>query len=266
MVLALSSLKTQQLVKRFDVAKLLESSLDMSYWKGDDCTKGVFFTDEYGYSLNKVVAIRVNHHEAAPEVFYSFNESEEEEGGTVITTYPYKDLALLPRKHHLLFNEERIEKNNLDKVFERKEILKSISIKPNEVAETIEKQFPNKRQRDRTQLVMSVKDDELLLEATKKKKVTFSEIVKYDTITSQDIIELQQPTYDLSHWKTDKKSNEIKGAINAHTLCYLLHVFRSFNSVIFHFEEDRIFMVSNPTDTKTEVAPTIEVVVSLMKS
>jgi hypothetical protein len=259
------AIKDSKWIKRFDVAKLLEDSLDMSYWKGDDCTKGVFFTDEYGYALNKVVAIRVHHDEDAPEVFYSFNEKDDEECGPVVTEYPYEELSLLPRKHHLLFEDTKVEKKNLDKVFERKEVLKSIQIEPKTIVEKIEEEIPNKRQRDRTQLKIKVRDNEVLFEAHKKKKVTFSEIIKYDTITTRDIIELQQPTYDLSHWETDKKTNEINGAINAHTLCYLLHVFQDFNSVFLHFEENRVFIVGNPNDVNINGTPTIEVVVSLMK-
>jgi hypothetical protein len=144
-------------------------------------------------------------------------------------------------------------------------VLKTIIIEPDSIVNEIENQIPNKRQRDRTQLIMTVQDNEVLLEAHKKKKVTFSEIVKYDTITSQDIIELQQTTYDLSHWKTEKESDVIEGAINAHTLCYLLHVFQNFNSVFFQFEKNRVFISGNPADAKIEFAPSIEVVVSLMK-
>lgn len=255
--------KEKQWIQRFDVAMLLERALDMSYWKGDDHTKGVFFTDEYGYTLNKILAVRIKHDENAPEVFYSF--SAENENEAVVTAYPFKDLAIKPKNHHLLFDDLKLKKEDMGQIFDKVPYTYGKVVLEVEPLAQLLEQVGTKRELERSVLSFDIEDSIGSFEIVRKKKkarlVTFKEVINCNRITAEDIIAVQRMS--TSAPKVEKKSNA--GAVNAHTMLYVLKIFSSFKSVLFLFSHDRIMITGDKQKDKEAHLPAIEVVIALTK-
>ena len=255
----------KQWIQRFDVAKLLEKSVDLSYWKGDEQTKGVFFTDEYGYTLNKILAIRVKHDEKAPEVFYSFTAKNEEE--SVITEYPFKELSLKPKNHHLLFDELKLNKDKLDDIFRVPDTYESITIETDRLVGLLEK-VNNKRELERSYLVFGLQENQMKFDIVRKKKkdriVTFGEVINCKPITAADVIAAQKRMVEKPVEKPADKRKD--GAVNAHTMLYVLKIFSAYSSILFKVGNGRI-MITGDKQKEIEVpSPITEVVIALTKN
>lgn len=257
----------QSWIQRFDVAKLLETSLDLSYWKGDEHTKGVFFTDEYGYTLNKVLAIRVKHNEEAPEVFYSFTAKNEDE--SVITSYPFEELELKPKNHHLLFNDLKLKKEEINNVFDVSYTYGETKVETEPLVQLLES-VNSKRERERSFLSFKIKDGIGTFEIVRKKKkeriVSFREIIQCDKITAADVIAAQKNATNPNHIEAKKVEKEKVGAVNAHTMLYILKIFSSFKSVLFSFSHDRIMITGDKQKAIDVHLPIAEVVIALTKN
>lgn len=258
-------------VQRFDVARILEENIDMNYWKGDDQTKGVFFTDEYGYTLNKVLGVRIKHDEAAPEVFYSFLAEEEE---SVVLEYPFKDLAIKPKNHHLLFNSLQLKKNELPNIFDVPYTYENVKVEIEPLIKLLES-VQNKRERERSFLHFSIQGEtghfKIVRKQKKERIVKFSEIIKCEKISPMDVIRAQKQTLEVEHLKshnekTEKTPSNLEGSVNAHSLHYLLKIFSSLQSVLFRFSHDRIMITGDKQELKDKQVPMIEAVIALTKN
>lgn len=263
---------SNQWVQRFDVAKILENNIDLSYWKGDEQTKGVFFTDDYGYTLNKVMAIRVKHDESAPEVFYSFTASSEED--SVVTKYPFNDMEMKPKNHHLLFDELQLKKNELGNIFDTPYTYEKVKIDIEPLLRLLES-VQNKRERERSFFHFEIQGDvgnfKIIRKQKKNKVVKFSDTIKCETITPSDVIKAQKQAFNIDHLIMSEVAAttyepKVIGAVNAHSLHYLLKIFSSLESVHFRFSHDRIMITGDKHESNEKKMPSIEAVIALTKN
>lgn len=231
---------------RFDVAEFLENTLDVSAWKGDEHIKGVFFSDNHGHAVNKVLAVRIRHDENhAPSVFYSFGALDDDEHPKVSEEYPFQKMKVRPKKHFLLFDREEIKPPDLSKLFCIKEQAGKIKIKPQAIKDTLES-ISNKRERERSVAVITTGEKKMTLRVVrpqaKRKKI------------------LAENTWDCD--VLEEVNEDFCGNINAHTFSYVLGIFSAFPHIILHFGRDRIMITGENDDQK----PNVEVVVSQTKT
>lgn len=234
-------------MQRFHVAELLEKTLDVSSWKGDEHIKGVFFTGIHGVTANKVLAIRVKHTEhEAPEVFYSFSALDSDEHPKVSEDYPFQNMKVRPKKHFLLFDREEVKKPDLSKIFDYPYTFGKIKVASGEMKGVLDA-VSNKRERERSIASVDIVDNKMKLRVlrpqAKRKKV------------------LAEGTFDCDVLE-EIADEEFRCFLNAHTLSYVLGIFSPFPYVLFHFGRDRI-MITEENDGQN---PNVEVVVSQIKT
>lgn len=242
-------LQLENKVRRFDLACALETAFEQNEWKGDVHCKGVFFTDKRGYCVNKVLAIRIEHEEEAPDVFYSFHATCLD--NKVVPTFPYQNMETKPKKHHLLINKEKIKKEDMDHLFVMDTPHDEVVFYNTELLESLSEKLPNKRERDRTQLHI-----------IRKKVGVHFEIVRLKR-NEKDILSKQQiDTEKYLFHETDEQTRIAK--VNANTLHTVLQIFEAKTEVSFRISHDRI-KITGELSTLEGKKTQVDVVLALMK-
>lgn len=236
-------------VRRLDVASALEELFENNDWKGDNHYKGVFFTDQNGYCLNKVLAIRIAHEEEAPEVFYSFATNAIDE--KVEAKYPYRDMVMKPKKHHLLNEREELKRRELDALFTIQDACDVLSIEADEVFGSIKEALPNKRERDRTQACFVRMGSGCRFEVVRNKKHEKEFLVKKSLVPKQYI------------FNEDSDFQRV-ARVNANSLYTVLHLFPRKSEVSFYISHDKMKITGNLSTLEGEKT-TVEVVLAQMK-
>lgn len=240
-------MKREKRVRRFDIASILETAFEQNEWKGDEHHRGVFFTDDKGYCINKVLAIRAQHEEKAPKVFYSFFAPTIDEQVTL--DFPYDEMELKPKKHHLLIDKKKMMEEDMDDLFTVSPIAGEMTIECDEVYKPIDESVPNKRERDRTQVHLKSLENGINMTVVRTKKS--EQIIRY----SRDLV--------CSELEWNDK-NVYKGKINANTLHTVLQIFPRKTKVLFQFARDRMKLTGNLSTLEGEQSR-VEVVIALMK-
>lgn len=236
-------------VKRFDVACALESAFKHHDWKGDDHYKGVFFTDTKGYCVNKILAIRIEHEEKAPDVFYSFAAKNIDE--KVMIEYPFSAMDMKPKKHHLLSERKELRKKELDSLFGNLGDCDEFKIAGHELFGILEENVPSKRERDRTQVQLIRRAEDCRMEIVRHKKHEKEVIAKKEL-----------PITDYQFIEEEKIMKVAK--LNANSLYTVLQLFPTKSEVSFCISRDRIKITGNLSTLEGRKAA-VEVVLSQMK-
>lgn len=241
--------KPNRRVKRFDVACALESAFEHHDWKGDNHYKGVFFTDTNGYCVNKILAIRIGHEEQAPEVFYSFTANTLDD--KVMVEYPFNQMEMKPKKHHLLSERKELQRKELDQLFEQAEESDDLTLNNDEVFLPIAELVPNKRERDRTQIQFVCKESGCRMEIVRYKKHEKEILFKKD---------LPSDHYNFK----DGDGFQRTARLNANTLHTVLQLFPRKSEVSFYISRDKMKITGNLSTLEGEKAA-VEVVLAQMK-
>lgn len=228
-------------VKRIDVALLMESAMAESEWKGDKQACGVFFTDDKGYCLNKVLAIRIKQVEQAPEVFYSFWQPLDK----VTTEYPYEDLKVQPKKHHLLSADSTTPKRDFDKMFLMSVIENELTFDVSDFISPITASLDTKRERDRSVTIIEIKMPNVINLIIAKEKKKEKQIFYTGEI---NILEMKSAIVE----------QVVK--VNSATLYAVLKIFPDNSTVSFQFTHDRIKIIGASSNGSE-----IEIVLAQMK-
>lgn len=235
-------------VRRFDIATILETAFINNEWKGDEHHKGVFFTDDKGYCVNKVLAVRAYHEEQAPKVFYSFLAKSIDEKVTI--DFPFAEMNVTPKKHHLLFNDKTMTEELIDDLFSIDEAHSVCEVTVSDISSPIVEVVPNKRERDRTQVHFTLSSHNMNFAVVREKK-------------SEQIIHYEKANVCNVDWNGEKGSRNIK--VNANTLFTVMNLFSEKTKVSFQFAHDRM-KITGCLSTKEERTARVEVVLSLLKA
>lgn len=233
-------------VRRFDIASIFEKAFEHNEWKGDKESKGVFFTDEAGYCINKVLAIRAQHEEEAPKVFYSFFAPSIDEQVTL--DFPYTEMKANPKKHHLLFKKSTIGESEVGSLFDIDSIGELV-IYNEDVCPTIQEVVPNKRERDRTQIHLKPNEEGIKMNLVRSKKNQQTTLHSFVA-----------PGIKGKFNNTQK----YQATVNANTLHTVLRIFPEKTKVLFQFSHDRMKLTGNLL-TEDKATSRVEVVLALMK-
>lgn len=142
------------MVKRIEIAELLERTLHEAEWKGDKEMCGVWFTDDRGYVLNKILGIQIKHVQRAPDVFYSFWQSTENQ---VQLDYPFLQMKKTPKKHHIIYDETEAEE--LPNIFCFPDDYTHLKINIQPLVQFIENTLETKQLRDRSVCEWNIGDE-----------------------------------------------------------------------------------------------------------
>ena len=229
--------------RALDIAELLRKCVDEYEWKGDSHAHGVYFTDDKGYMLSKVLAARINHTVSeGGDLFYSFQRLDEEGFPIVKSEYPFQNLITKPKKHFLLFDKPNLSKERLHELFEVP-FEYSFKIEPKRFIELYEKGTRRERERCAAKFVLEAGQLRVEIIRTQSRK---SRIVHHVTMP----ILACEPT-------------EAEGVfyINAHTILYVIEIFSSKPYVQLKVGSDRI-MVTEGNEPQTAH---LEVLISKMR-
>lgn len=224
---------------RYEVAMLYKEHWPLLSWKGDDHTSGIYFDDEYGYLVERTYAVRIEHEEPAPPVFYvpAFEEEQDDE---VLTEFPYKEMVKKPNKYHYLFAGKELQQEELKAMF-KTSLTNSIEMDRDRLMELL--QFvPKKRERDRSWLVLKRTERTTTAMIIQKKSEVY-EVVRKMEIENEYV-------YD---------SNMIYVSMNANNVLHALNLFSFPGSVSFSKSHDRIILTSGAS------IPRVEAIISLPK-
>lgn len=224
------------MVTRYHIALLFKKYWQLLSWKGDDHTNGVYFDERYGYLVERTYAVRIEHDEPAPPVFYIPTETEDDE---VDLNYPFFNMTKRPNKYRFLFSEKELPKENIPELFSiTGNLFSNLEIEPlKEFLLTVAK----KRERDRTWLVLKSNSKGVEAFLTQKGKEGFEVLSKME-------VNLQCPNVEDRYI-----------IMNANTILHALNLFSSVSSVSFFQLHDRIRITSE------ESIPKVEAIVSLPK-
>lgn len=234
-------------IKRFDIASILETAFEQNEWKGENHHRGVFFTDDSGYCVNKVLAVRAEHEEQAPKVFYSFFTELIDEQVTL--EYPYKDMEMKPKKHHLLIHADELKEDELEMVFTLSQVICTCKTSPEQTREFIHEAVTNKRLRDRAQFVFDVQKEKVKMKVLQMKK---NQIIAHD--------EKEMESDEINFESADS----FRAIVNANTLHTVLSIFSQKTKVLFQFARDRMKITGSLSTSEGKQAR-VEVVLALMK-
>jgi len=147
------------LFTKFEIARLLQEKIDIASLKSDSHVKGVWFTDNYGVVLNKVMGIKIKHSDSffSESLFYSFVDTTDDGSALVCEAYPFVDMLFKPKKHHLLFTETDVREKRLKDIFQI-EPYEIVTWNPKEIDAAIP-EITNKRLREKTILRVRIESD-----------------------------------------------------------------------------------------------------------
>jgi hypothetical protein len=236
-------------VRRFDLACALESAFEQNDWKGDSHCRGVFFTDQRGYCLNKVLAIRIEHEEEAPDVFYSFNTSSIE--NKVVAEYPFKDMEVKPKKHHLLLDRKDMKKEDMDRLFVLDSEYDEVILLNTDILEPLISKLPNKRERERTQIHFMRTKNNMRFDVVRYRK------------NQKEIVHKKECT-PVKYFFHEGERGIHTARANANTLHTVLQIFPMKSEVCFRFAHDRIKITGNLSTLEGKQAR-VEIVLAQMK-
>lgn len=216
------------MVTRYHIALLFKQHWQLLSWKGDDKTNGIYFDEKYGYLVERTYAVRVQHDEPAPPVFYIPTEMEDE----VRADYPFTNLTKRPNKYQFLFSEKELPKEKIpDLFFSEGDFFANVEIKPlKEFLLTIAK----KRERDRTWLVLKKSNAVIEVFLTQKEKEGY------------EVLSRMEKEFQC------QKTEDSYIIVNANTLLHALNLFSSVSSVSFSKLHDRIIVTSEASIPKVE--------------
>lgn len=222
------------MISRYDVATFFSENWSLLNWKGDDHTKGVYFDNEYGYLIEPTYAVRVRHSEQAPAVFFipADNQITDAE---VITSYPYENMTKITKKYNLLFQGNYLKDSTLGRLFDVK--TDHHAILPAEPLIRLLNTITNKRERDRSLLLLTItgNDVEASLMEKKKEKAFINERFE---ITSDNACK--------------EGEGMIYMTVNANTILHALSLFYSKGHIHFSISHDRIKLTSYASALKVE--------------
>lgn len=229
-----------------DLAELLRSKIER--WAGDSHAHGVFFTDNRGFLLNKILAVRITRpaeERLEQSLFYSFHEMDAEDGfPKVEARYPFSDMIRTPKKHHLLFDRAHIDIATINSLFEVPfDIHCQFQIKP--VLDILD-DVGNKRERDRSIARCKIDDEQLTIEIYRKSGRLSSKLAA-GTITLDGCKPL--PIHAVF-------------GVNAQTIAYVLEIFSAKTNVLLSVGSDRIKFTEATNALQT---PQLEVLISKMR-
>lgn len=207
------------MVSRYDVALLLKKHWQLLSWKGDEHTNGIYFDENYGYVVERTYAVRVEHDEDSPPVFYIPSEEDE-----TTTDYPYINLKKRPNKYKFLFSDNDLPKEKIPELFmEKGDLFAELEIEAlKEFLLTIAK----KRERDRTWLVLGKVDSTIQAILVQKEKEGYKVLSKLET-----------------SFQCQTAGNDYI-IMNANTVLHAINLFSSTSSVSFCRLHDRIIVTS----------------------
>jgi hypothetical protein len=221
-------------VTRYDIAQTFKGHWNQIIWKGDKKTQGVYFDQQYGYLIDRPYAVRMQHDECSPPVFYIPDLIEDED--EVVKRYPYKNMENKTRKYKELFAVSTLKEIDLAHLFDG-DYQEVVTVQIKEMKEFLER-IPVKRVRDRTLITIVIGVDKvsaILLDYKKE---------EYSVIDSKAVEPISIG------------SSNITLSLNANTLLHALCLFSSSSTVTFSKSSDRIKVTSN------ESCPKVEAVIS----
>lgn len=236
-----------RLCDRIDIIKVLERTAS-AYWEGDEHSHGVFVDSFYGYYLNKVFGVRIEHSNHVAPLFYTFQDVGVE--SKVIDSYPYKNQKKSPKKRELLYKEKELSQESLSEIFEGGEKWFDISKEVMaDQAEYLLSTVPNKRERQRLNCEISISDGEMKLSVTRERKNT------------RLIISEKMSKVSSAQSVTDNPSIRV----NANSYYYTLNVAKELEEVTFSLESGKKLLVSGTLRKSDDVASKVIIAVALNK-
>ena len=213
---------------RFQIAKLLQEHWGLLNWKGDDHTNGIYFNQQYGYMVERTYAIRMEHNEPVPSVFYVPSDVSETEEDEVLVSYPFEKMVKKPNKFQLLFKDSVLPEETLDELFVMDEAEVELPIQPLlSLLGTISK----KRDRDRSWLVIELKGGEAkatLLYKNSQKEITLTGIM------------------------SEERMNNVVYIVNANNMFHTLNLFSFSETLFFMTTRDKIKINTGKSKPKME--------------
>lgn len=217
-------------LSRYDVALLFKQYWTGLSWKGEDHTLGVYFDQKYGYLVERTYAVRIEHNESSPSVFYVPGDGESED--EVYTQFPFQELKKKTNKSNLLFAAQELQEEQLNELFEcERHNRLTVTIEPFvALLETI----PKKRERDRAWLLIMCKNGVTQAFLISKKE---GELI----LVGQLFVELE-----------NQKQENFEIMVNANTALHAFKLFSSNSTVLISQSHDRIIFTSVANYPKME--------------
>lgn len=223
---------------RYDVALLYKKHWQLLAWKGDEHTNGIYFDEQFGYLAERTYAVRIEHAEPSPPVFYvpGFDDLDDE----VYIDFPFRNMTKKPNKYNYLFSGNRLSAADLPKMFEG-EVLNKVELEVEPLKELLQS-ISKKRERDRAWLAICFTNSETSIRLIQKKNEAFKVVQKW--VKESECINKRDMVYIT---------------INANNALHALNLFSLSSSVLFSKSHDRIIVTNEAS------IPKVEVVISLPK-
>lgn len=227
------------MVSRYEIAKMMLDNWSLLSWKGDEHTKGVYFNSEYGYLVERTYSVRVRHEEPVAPVFYIPNVDGTTEED-VVAEYPYTDLTKITKNYHLLFQGEHLRDSMLDRLFNIDSYC-DVELPVEPLIRLLNK-ITNKRERDRSWLLLKISGNHTEIAIIDKKKEEPLFIESFEITTE---------------FGCNVNQGVIYMTVNANTVLHALNLLNTAGTVLFSICSDKIKLTSNTS------SPNVEAVISI---
>lgn len=223
------------MVSRYDAAMFMKEQWNEVIRKGDDHINGIYFTDQYGYVIERTFAIRIQHDECSPAVFY-IPSLEEEVEDEVVVEYPYRSMIKKNKNFHVLFSGEYLPVNELESIFDTAWMTERgrIEIKP---LIDLLLSIPNKRERDRARLRLTITGNKIEAEVIKKEKESLLVMKRLEMV---------------AEYEDELETDVVYITVNANTVLYILLHFTDCSRISFSNSHDRIILTNEGSTPKVE--------------
>lgn len=223
------------MISRYEAAMAMKENWNVVIRKGDEHTNGIYFTNQYGYVIERTFAVRIQHDECSPAVFY-IPSLEEEGEDEVVVEYPYHSLIKKNKNFHPLFCGEYLPVNELGSIFETEWMTDRGKIKAQPLIDML-LSIPNKRERDRSRLRLTITGNKIEAEVIKKEKESLLVMKRMEMIAESE----DEPETDMVYI-----------TVNANTVLYILLHFTDCSIISFSNSHDRIILTNEGSTPKVE--------------
>lgn len=232
---------------RIDIIRFLEGTVS-EYWEGDEHSFGVFVDTHYGYYLNRVYGVRVEHCNHVSPLFYTFQDVGID--SKIVDTYPYKEQKKSPKKRELLYQGDSLKESELVDLFEGGEKwFEASNDVISEQADHIVSTIPNKRERQRLTCEILLKESEVttcLVRERKNARLIISEKMS-----------------KVSNAQSVTENPSIR--VNANSYYYALNAAKRLTDVTFYVERSKKLLVRGTLRKNDDTESEVVVVIALNK-
>lgn len=224
---------------KYDIGKLLSEKVDIHTLKTEEHAKGVFFTDGYGYLLNKLWGVRIKHKDSPSEsvLFYSFILREDDGSHVIEERYPFENMKLRPKKHFLLFDSETLKKDRIQQIFQVPESSTTLRMESQKIYNLLP-EITNRREREKTVAKCKIQNQCLDITVFKHEKNLKKKIFCEGNISC--ICEDETPVMFF--------------LVNAFTLRTVIELFICYNVITLIVTNDKIMVTGEEGDVQVVIA------------